>query len=194
MRVQRNQELLSGASASALDLKSYLTLYAEHVNPIYVEAVEPFRLARKYVRAQGIHLWDDRGEKYYDFFNAFGCLNLGHNHPAVLAALRQTLDEGAPLLHQLSPSPAEAALAHNLSALLPEPLTASYFVNSGAEAIEASLKLARAATGRTGLLSAENSYHGSTMGALSLTGIAKYRKPFEPLIPEVDRVPYGDIE
>jgi putrescine aminotransferase len=189
-----SKRLLSGEAAAGLDLRSSLALYAQYINPLTVHGVAAFNLARKYVRAEGIHLWDDAGNRYYDFFNAFGCLNLGHNHPKILRAVRQALDEHAPMLHQLSPSSAQAALAYDLAAVLPSPLSVSYFVNSGAEAVEASMKLARAATGRKPLLSATNSYHGSTLGALSLTGISKYRNPFKPLIPLVDQVPYGDID
>jgi putrescine aminotransferase len=98
------------------------------------------------------------------------------------------------MIHQLSPSAYSSVLAHNLAALLPRPLEVSYFMNSGSEAVEAALKLARMATGRRSLLAAKNSYHGRTAGALSLTGMEHYRTPFEPLLRDVERIPFNDEE
>ncbi|HYU53213.1 MAG TPA: aspartate aminotransferase family protein [Gemmatimonadaceae bacterium] len=180
--------------ALQLNPDTYLNLYARHINSVFVWSVAPLKLARQYVRAEGIHLWDRDGQKYYDFFSGFGCLNLGHNHPDVVQALRSALEHRIPLIHQLVPSSLEAALAHNLAALLPSPLEVSYFVSSGSEAIEASLKLARAFTRRECVLSMHRGYHGSTMGALTLTGSSAYRVPFRPLLPGVEYVPFGDTQ
>jgi len=189
-----NKNLISIDQALGLQKEAYLDLYAKHINSFFVETVVPLQLVRKYVRAQGIYLWDDEGNKYYDFFNSYGCLNLGHNHPGIMSALQQALEQQIPMMHQLVPSPLAAALAYNLAALLPDPLAVAYFQNSGSEAVEASIKLARNYTGRKYLLAAEDSYHGMTLGALSLTGLSNYRVPFEPLLPFVEHIPFGDIE
>jgi putrescine aminotransferase len=182
----------SADDAFELPAQTYLDLYAKHVNHVFVESLEPLRLSRRYVAAKGIHLWDEKGDKYYDFFNGFGCLNLGHNHPKIVAALRRAIDLEWPMVHQMVPSRFEAALAASLTSLLPKPLQVCYFQSSGSEAIDASIKIARGATGRQHLLAADNAYHGMTIGALSLTGIGQYGRPFEPLMPLVDRVPFGD--
>jgi putrescine aminotransferase len=184
--------LMSAAMMGSLDLDSTLALYQQHLNPVFVDVVRGFNLCRRYVRAEGINLWDDAGNIYWDFFSGFGCLNLGHNHPKVTGALREALDHRQPVFHKLSPSAAEAALARDLALLLPAPLRVCYFVNSGSEAVEAAVKLARAATGRGPLIAASNGYHGTTLGALSLTGIRKYRNLFTPMRPLVDHVPFGD--
>lgn len=177
---------------AAFTARRTMDLHAAHINSIFPRSAEPLKLLRRYVRAEGMYLWDDDGARYHDFFNGFGCLNLGHNHPRVTAALRDALDASLPMIHQLSPSPYEAALAHNLAALLPPELSVSYFQNSGSEAVEAAIKLARIATGRRAVVSAINAYHGRTLGALSLTGMPHYSRPFEPLLPEAEQLPFGD--
>jgi putrescine aminotransferase len=193
-KLEFGKDLISVDQALELHDETYLDLYTRHINSVFVQTVVPLKLARKYVRAQGSYLWDDEGNKYYDFFNGFGCLNLGHNHPNIIRALQKVLEQQIPIIHQLVPSYLAAALAHNLATLLPDPLEVSYFLNSGSEAIEASIKLARNYTGRKYLLSTYNSYHGKTLGALSLTGMSHYRIPFEPLLPYVEHIPFGDRE
>ncbi len=188
----RADGLLSLDDALALDGAETCALYARHINPVFVENSLPMGLVRRYVRAEGLYLWDDAGRRYADFFSAFGCLNLGHNHPRVLAALRAVQERGLPLLHQLSPAPLAAALAHNLARLLPEPLRMCSFQSSGSEVVDAALKLARAFTGRAAALAAHGSYHGNTLGALALTGMPRYREPFGPQAVAVDYVDFGD--
>ncbi|HET7699073.1 MAG TPA: aspartate aminotransferase family protein [Vicinamibacterales bacterium] len=180
------------AEVAALSARRTTDLHAAHINSIFPRSAEPLKLLRRYVRAEGMYLWDDAGERYHDFFNGFGCLNLGHNHPRVVAALREALDGSLPMIHQLSPSAYEAALAHNLAAVLPQELSVSYFQNSGSEAVEAAIKLARLATGRRAIVSTCNAYHGRTLGALSLTGMPQYTQPFEPLLPGAEQLPFGD--
>ncbi len=193
MTTKPRKPLLSLDDALALDREQVVNLYSRHVNSVLAQTAAPFGLLRNYVKAEGTFLWDDSGRRYYDFFNGFGCLNLGHNHPRVVGALRRALDRSLPMIHQLSPSAVMVALAHNLSALLPEDLSVSYFMNSGSEAVEAAIKMARIATGRKRFLAAHNSYHGRTLGALTLTGMEQYRAPFEPLAAGVEHVAYNDI-
>jgi putrescine aminotransferase len=191
-RVTPSRSLIPLREVGALGKDRTLELYTRHINSVFGQSAGPFGLIRNYTRAEGIFLWDDSGRKYFDFFNSFGCLNLGHNHPAVVGAVQQALNASVPMIHQLSPSPFASALAYNLSTLLPEQLSVSYFMNSGSEAVEAAIKLARIATGRKRLLAAQNSYHGRTLGALTLTGMEQYRKPFEPLLAHVELLPWDD--
>jgi acetylornithine/succinyldiaminopimelate/putrescine aminotransferase len=124
----------------------------------------------------------------------FGSLNLGHNHPDVVAAVTSALSQQAPGFSPGSVNPGAAALAERLVALTPRGLEIVFFTNSGAESIEAALKLARAATGRSGLLSCQGSFHGKTLGALSVTGNRTYQGPFGPLVPDCQAIPYGDTK
>lgn len=147
---------------------------------------------KQFTRAEGIKVWDSEGNQYLDFLGAYGALNLGHNHPRVLSALEQV--KHLPNLLQASLSIMAGALAKNLAAITPGNLQRSFFGNSGAEAVEGALKLARAATGRRGFVYCDGSFHGKTLGALSVTGREKYRKTFQPLLPECVSIPFGRLD
>lgn len=147
---------------------------------------------KQFTRAEGIHVWDSEGNAYLDFLGAYGALNLGHNHPRVLAALDQV--KKLPNLLQASLGTVAGALAKNLAAVTPGDLRRSFFGNSGAEAVEGALKLARAATGRQGLVYCDGSFHGKTLGALSVTGREKYQKAFQPLLPGCVSIPFGSLD
>ncbi len=149
-------------------------------------------LDKVFVRAAGVSVWDTEGREYLDFLGGFGALNLGHNHPAVLAALEKV--RTLPNLIQSSLGALAGALAHNLAQITPGNLQRSFLCNSGCEAVEGALKLARAATGRKEFVYCHNSFHGKSFGALSVTGREKYQKPFEPLLPGCTAVPFGDAQ
>jgi len=169
-------------------------LAARHLNPVLIALGSTSGLVKTFVRGQGADLWDAEGNRYLDFVAGFGAVNLGHNHPAVVQAVEEALRRRAPGFCPAAVNPFAAALAEQLATLAPGDLEMVFFANSGAEAVEAALKLARAATGRAGLLSCEGSFHGKTLGALSVTGKAHFRKPFEPLVPKCRSIPYGDLE
>ena len=134
------------------------------------------------------------GNEVLDFVGGFGSLNLGHNHPAVSTAVARALSDQTPGFCQTSLNPFAALLAEKLVDLAPNGLEMAFFCNSGTESVEAALKLARAATGRTGFVCCEGSFHGKTMGALSVTAKLDYQKPFGPLVPGCEVVPYGDLQ
>lgn len=186
------KKLLGLEGAEWLSRTEARELYARHVNPGLASMLHLLDFDRRYVRALGASVWDADGNEYLDFLGAYGALNLGHNHPALLAAQKRV--EERPNLLQATVNPLAAAAAHDLAAITPEGLTRVFFANSGAEAVEGALKLARAATGRARVLFTENSFHGKTFGALSVTGRAKYRQPFSPLLPEVAGIPFGDLQ
>lgn len=117
---------------------------------------------------------------------------MGHNHPTVIEAVKKVMEW--PNLLQASLGTVVSALAHNLAQILPGGLSRSFFCNSGAEAVEGALKLARAASGKTKIVYCEGSFHGKTLGALSVTGRQKYQKPFLPLLGPCEMVPFGDLE
>jgi putrescine aminotransferase len=169
-------------------------LHERYINPILVGLGRNNGFIKTFVRGLGNELWDADGKAYLDFVAGFGSLNLGHNHPAVVRAVRAALEEQAPGFTQSAINPLAATLAEQLVALAPPGLEMVFFANSGTEAVEAALKLARAATGRPGLLSCERSFHGKSLGSLSVTGNPVYHRPFGPLLPECQSIPFGDLE
>jgi acetylornithine/N-succinyldiaminopimelate aminotransferase len=142
-------------------------------------------------RGQGCYVWDADGNRYLDLLAGIAVNALGHGHPAVVDALCR---QAASLIHvsNFFATPAQIELAERLLTVAGAPAgSAVFFANSGTEAIEAGLKLSRR-TGRTGLLAAQEAFHGRTTGALALTHKQAYREPFEPLIPSVTHIPLND--
>lgn len=168
-----------------------LRWYAEAINPAAAAEARILGDTGAFVHAHGAVLTDHRGTDYLDCLAGFGSVNLGHNHPELLAALDQVAE--LPGFLQVWPSPVTAALAVSLVKVAPGDLGKVFFCNSGTEAIEAAIKLARG-TGRPGLLSTDNAFHGKSMGSLSVSGRALYQKPFGSLLPGCERVPYGDVD
>ena len=177
--------------ALSLSRQQIRELHKEYVNAGLAGMLALLNFDRLFVRAQGVCLWDREGNEYLDFLGAYGALNLGHNHPAVQEALEKVKER--PNLLQASLNPLAGALAHNLARLTPGKLQRSFFTNSGAEAVEGALKLARIATGRDQIIYCRGSFHGKTFGALSVTGRIKYQEPFRPLLPGCTDVPFGDL-
>jgi putrescine aminotransferase len=143
------------------------------------------------VSAQGSTITDHTGKTYLDFAGGYGVFTLGHRHPRVVAAVKEQLDRMA-LSGRTMFNPLMGRLAKRLAELAPGDLTISFFANSGTEAVEGALKLARAATRRAVVVTTEGSYHGKTLGALSVSGRDAFRDPFTPLLADVRRVPFGD--
>ena len=164
--------------------------YAEHVNPGLARLLN-FAGFGVEVSAEGVWLTDHEGRRYLDCLGGFGVFSLGHRHPRVVEAVRRQLDL-MPLGAKVFFSPIQAELAERLAEIAPGDLQYTFFSNSGAEAVEAALKFAKAATGRHRFVSTHGGYHGKTLGALSATGREKYQKPFEPLVPGFSFVPFGD--
>ncbi|HEY8416504.1 MAG TPA: aminotransferase class III-fold pyridoxal phosphate-dependent enzyme [Limnochordales bacterium] len=168
--------------------------FPQYVNPHLGELLETVRLDKRFVRGEGPWLWDSEGNRYLDFIAAYGALPFGYNPPAIWEALNRVRDAGEPSFVQPSYLDAAGELARRLVELAPEGLRYVTFTNSGAEATEAALKLARAATGRQRILAAHNSFHGKTLGALSATGRPAYQEAFGVPLPGFDFVPYGDAD
>ena len=167
-------------------------LWRRFLNPDYVGLLEALDFGRAFVRAEGARLWDESGREYTDFLAGFGVHNLGHNHPRLVAALGAALESRRPSMLNVD-APLEAGLlAERLAGLAGAGLCRTAFANSGAEAVEIAIQAARAATGRSALLSCDGAYHGLSAGALSLMGRAERRRPFEPLLAGCGQVPFGD--
>jgi putrescine aminotransferase len=143
-------------------------------------------------RDGGVYTYDNHGKRYLDCLGGYGIFNVGHRHPKVIAAVKAQLDQVC-LHSQDLLNPWAAHLARQLASLAPGDLQYSFFCNSGTEAVEGAIKLARLATGKTEIISTKNSYHGVSMGALSATGREVFRKPFEPLLNGFKHVAFGDL-
>jgi len=143
------------------------------------------------VRALGTTIWDHTGKAYLDFAGGYGVFTLGHSHPRIVAAVKAQLDLMA-LSGKTMFDPLAGRLARALAALAPGDLELSFFCNSGAEAVEGALKLARAATRRTKFVATDGAFHGKTFGALAVSGRAAFQTPYAPLVPDVVHIPYGD--
>ncbi|MGP6189756.1 MAG: aspartate aminotransferase family protein [Vulcanimicrobiaceae bacterium] len=165
--------------------------YRSFINPALARVMKLSGSAVE-VRAQGTTIWDHTGKTYLDFAGGYGVFTLGHSHPRVVAAVKAQLDLMS-LAGKTMFDPLVGRLARALAEITPGDLRYSFFANSGAEAVEGALKLARAATKRTKFVATRDAFHGKTAGALSVSGREAYRQPFAPLL-EVEHVPYGDVE
>ncbi|RRB07921.1 aspartate aminotransferase family protein [Larkinella rosea] len=158
----------------------------------HVAQTSDFPLALEIERAEGVYLYGN-GSRYIDLISGIGVSNVGHRHPAVVAAIQEQLDKYLHLMvyGEYIQSP-QVELAQALAQTLPEPLDTVYFTNSGTEAIEGTMKLAKRFTGRREIISCFNAYHGATQGALSLSGSENFKRNFRPLLPEIRHIQHGD--
>ncbi len=166
-------------------------MFAKHVNPGLKTMLSAIGFDKNFVRAEGIFVYDDAGTRYLDFLGGYGSLPFGHNPKDVLAGVEKASSH--PNFLQARASSLQAALAHDLAAILPGDLSMAFFCNSGAESVEGALKMARIATGKQVFIHCTGAFHGKTLGALSVGGREKYKTPFQPLIPGCVEVPFGDI-
>jgi putrescine aminotransferase len=168
--------------------------YERYVNPAFVRLLGTFGYGRVFVRGKGTSLWDDQGRQYLDLLAGFGAVNLGHNPDGLIERMVELLRDDAVNLVHVGPQLHAAELARELARLVAPPLEITLFSNSGGEAVEAAMKLARAATGRSQFVYAEGGFHGTGLGSLSIMGHARLREPFEPLLPHCEVVPFGELE
>ena len=145
------------------------------------------------VRAEGVFMYGPDGKKYFDLISGVSVSNTGHRHPKVVEAVKNQVDFYMHLMvyGEIIQSP-QVKYAERLAEILPPELNTCYFVNSGSEAVEGALKLAKRFTGRSRIISFNNSYHGSTHGALSIQGSEFYRNAFRPLLPDTYQVGFND--
>jgi acetylornithine/succinyldiaminopimelate/putrescine aminotransferase len=167
-------------------------LHARHINPQLPKTLHAIGFDTVYERAQGVWLYDRDGQRYLDLLAGFGVHGVGHHHPVVRRALRDALDAELADLVQFDCPLLAGLLAEALLARAPG-LERVYFCNSGTEAVEAALKLARAATGRSRVLYCSHAFHGLTLGSLSLNGSDEFRRGFGPLLADT-RIPFGELE
>lgn len=191
-RTMESESRLTVTDALNASEKQVQRWHKSYGNPGQVAIMNSLNFNRRYVSARGANLVDDKGDEYLDFLGGYGSLNVGHNHPKVIQAIRQVLDE-TPKMMQASLSPFAGVLMAKLAALAPGDLAHTFLCNSGAEAIEGAVKIARLATGRTKIISTKLGFHGKTMGALSVSGKQAYKEPFAPMLPDCALVTYDDV-
>lgn len=159
----------------------------------YQAQTSPYPLGMEVSHAIGSYIYDTNNKKYLDFVAGVSACPLGHQHPRVNQAIKDQLDKYSHVMvyGEYSQSPA-VEYCKQLASLLPAPLDKTYLVNSGTEAIEGALKLARRTTGRSQLISCHNAYHGNTMGSMSVMGFEERKQIFRPLIPDVDFITFNN--
>jgi acetylornithine/succinyldiaminopimelate/putrescine aminotransferase len=162
-------------------MKSQKQIFLDHLGQ-----TTPFPFLLEIKKAEGIYLYDTTGKSYIDLISGIAVSNLGHQHPHVIEAIKEQVDKHLHIMvYGEYVQSASNRLAEMLANLLPDHLNCAYFTNSGAEAIEGALKLAKRFTGRTEMIAFRGAYHGSTHGALSVSGNEKKKYAFRPLLPDV---------
>jgi ornithine--oxo-acid transaminase len=167
--------------------------YADYVNPQWVKLLSLLEMNVAYERCLGAELFTADGRRILDFLSGYCVHNTGHNHPAIIDALKNELDRSGPVMLQSNVAELAGELAGRLCKLAGGGLTKVFFASSGSEGVETAIKFARAHTGRVGLLSCDRAFHGLTCGALSLMNGDYWRKGFGPLLPDVAFVPFGNL-
>ena len=159
----------------------------------YQAKTTPYPMGMEVKRAKGCYIIDQKGKKHLDFVAGVSACSIGHRHPAVVRAMKKQLNRYMHVMvyGEYVQSPA-VKLCKLLAEHLPPSLEVTYLTNSGTEAIEGAMKLAKRVTGKTGFVAAKQAYHGSTQGALSLLGVEEQKKGYHPLLEKVDFISFND--
>ena len=172
---------------------SAAALYSEHVNPQWARLLTVLDMNLRYQRCQGSELFTEDGRRILDFLSGYCVHNAGHNHPAIIQAIKDELDSSGPAMVQSHAPDLAGELAEKLCIRAGGRLKKVFFCGSATEGIEAAIKFSRAATGCDGLLYASGASHGLTCGALSLMSNPFWREGFGSLLPGMEEVPFGDL-
>ncbi|HEV7528441.1 MAG TPA: aspartate aminotransferase family protein [Solirubrobacteraceae bacterium] len=171
-----------------------MALNDRYLNPQMGRILRTLGFDKVWRGGEGAHLIDADGERYLDLFGGYGVFAIGRNHPEAVAAVQEAMAARTGNLPQLGVTLLSGVLAEALLARAPDSVAAMVPANTGTEAVEAAIKISRAATGRVRVLYAEHAFHGLTLGALSLNGDASFRDGFGPLLPGCDPVTFGDLD
>jgi len=154
-----------------------------------------FPLLLEFERAQGVYMYDVAGKAYLDLISGIGVSNIGHSNPEVVEAIKQQVDKYMHLMvyGEYVQTP-QVKFAQKLASLLPSSLQSVYFTNSGAEAIEGAMKLAKRYTSRNQIIACHNAYHGSTQGALSIMGNEEFKQAYRPLLPGITFINFNIVD
>jgi ornithine--oxo-acid transaminase len=168
--------------------------YAEFVNPQWQRLLSVLGMNVRYARCAEAELFTADGRRIVDFLSGYCVHNAGHNHPSIVAAVKEELDRGGPAMLQSHVPELAGELAERLCALAGGGLSKVFFCSSGSEGVETAIKFSRARTRRAGLLYNEGAFHGLTCGALSLMGDPFWRGDFGPMLPDTHAIPFGEVE
>jgi ornithine--oxo-acid transaminase len=171
-----------------------MALNDRFLNPQMGRILRTLGFDRVWRHGEGAHLIDSEGERYLDMFGGYGVFAIGRNHPDVISAIEEVMAARTGNLPQLGVTLLSGVLAEQLLSRAPGSVAAMIPANTGTEAVEAAIKVARAATGRPRVLYAEHAFHGLTLGSLSLNGNDEFRDGFGPLLPGCDPVGFGDLD
>lgn len=189
--IEERNELYGAATPQELAAETYEN-YKQFVNPPLARVMK-ISGSPVEVRASGATIWDQNGKPYLDFAGGYGVFTLGYLHPRVVAAVRAQLDlialSGKTMFNVML-----GRASRRLAELTPGDLQISFWCNSGTEAVEGAIKLARASTGRAKIVGTLDAYHGKTLGALSVSGRESFQTPFRPLLADSTCIPYGDTD
>ena len=181
------RELIASRAGETLDL------HAEYANPQMIRVLRTIGFDREWARTEGAYLYDVDGNRYLDWLGGFGMFNVGRNNPRVRDWLVEAMELQVPNAPQMGISPVTPLLAEELVRRAPASIGKALFTNSGTEAVEAALKLGRAATRRQRIVCVEHAFHGLTLGSLSVNGEAAFTDRFGPYLPGIARVPFDDL-
>jgi ornithine--oxo-acid transaminase len=182
------REIIAGRTGEELALND------RFLNPQMGRILRTLGFDKVWTGGEGAYLIDAAGERYLDLFGGYGVFAIGRNHPEAVAAVEEVMAARTGNLPQLGVTLLSGVLAEQLLARAPGSVGAMVPANTGTEAVEAAIKIARAATGRPRVLYADHAFHGLTLGSLSLNGNAEFRDGFGPLLPGCDPVGFGDLE
>lgn len=168
-------------------------LHSRYVNPQFVRVLRTIGFDKVYQRAEGQYLFDSEGNRYLDLLSGYGVFALGRNHPKVKQVLKDLLDLDLSSLVQMDCSLLSGLLAEKLISLTSDGINTVFFTNSGTEAVEGAIKMARGATGRSRILYLGHAFHGLTLGSLSANGNGEFRDGFGDLLPAT-KIPMNDLE
>jgi len=174
--------------------RSKADFYASHINPQWVRLLDLLQMNVKYEHCEGTELFTSDGRRILDFLSGFCVYNAGHNHPEIIAALKDELDKKGPMMLQSHVPELAGIAAQKLCALAGGEVKRVVFCNSGSEGVEIVIKFSRAYTKRTGLLYCHGAFHGLTCGALSLMGDPLWREGFGPLLPDTEAIHFNDLK
>src|SRR5215213_2746305 len=161
----------------------------------HVAQTSPAPIGLEIVKASGIKMWDVNGKEFIDLIAGFSVCNIGHSHPEIIKAVKDQVDKYMHLIvyGEFVEYP-QVSYAKLLTDNLPKTLNSVYFTNSGAEATEGAMKLAKRVTGRSKIIASNKAYHGSTQGALSILGDEYWRNAFRPLLPDIYHLDFNSEE
>ncbi len=168
-------------------------LHDQYVNPQFVRVLRTIGFDKVYRRAEGPYLFDSEGNRYLDLLSGYGVFAIGRNHPKIKETIRDLLDMDLPNMVQMDCHLLAGLLSEKLTSLAPDSLDTVFFTNSGTEAVEGAMKMARGATGRNRILFLDHAFHGLTLGSLSANGNEEFRGGFGELLPGT-RTPMNNLE